>query len=317
MLRTELKKLLQNQSPPLTATAILMLAAFIASAVGIFADPRIITGVPAWLKPAKFAISVAIYSATIAWLFRYVHIWPRFKRISGWILSSVGIAEVAIIDVQAARGTTSHFNVSTPADVAWFGIMGAMILILWITSVGVAVMLFKQPFADRPWGWSLRLGMLVSVIGSATGGMMIRPSPEQVAAMHAHERVTAVGGHTVGAPDGGAGLPGVGWSTQHGDLRIPHFLGLHAIQVIPFLGWLVSRRRGSQRTVFVLAAGYLAFMAILMWQALRGQSIVEPDSATVLAGVALLAAIIAGFVWSAGPWAAMTEPARAGSKGLA
>src|ERR1017187_8865012 len=103
-------KTLWNTNKPLTATGILMMAVFVPSVIGIFIDPRIITGMPAWLKPAKFAISVALYSATIAWLFRYVQIWPQFKRVSGWILSFVGIAEVAIIDIQAARGTTSHFN---------------------------------------------------------------------------------------------------------------------------------------------------------------------------------------------------------------
>jgi len=300
MLRTELKKL-WDQSPPLTATAILMLVTFVASCVGIFADPRIITGMPAWLKPAKFAISIAIFSASIAWLFRYVQIWPRFKRISGWILTIVLITELVLIDVQAARGTTSHFNAATPADIALFGIMGAMIFVLWLVSAAIAVMLFKQPFADRTWGWSLRLGMLISVIGAATGGMMLGPTSEQLATIRAHEKVTAIGGHTVGAPDGGPGIPGVGWSTEHGDLRIPHFLGLHALQIIPFIGWRISRRRGSPRMVFVAAASYLAFAIILAWQALRGQSIVDPDSVTLLAFAAWLVASIIGFAWSARP----------------
>src|SRR5271170_5329551 len=98
MLRTELRRL-WNQSAPLTATTALMLAAFAGSLLGILFDPRVITGMPAWLKPAKFAISIAIYSATLAWLFRYVQVWPRFKRVAGWVISIVGIAEVVIIDI--------------------------------------------------------------------------------------------------------------------------------------------------------------------------------------------------------------------------
>src|SRR5579871_2203516 len=95
---------------PLTATAVLMTAALVVSCIGIAVDPRVITGAPAWLKPAKFAISTAIFSASIAWLYRYITVWPGLMRAIGWILSAILIFEVAIIDMQAARGTTSHFN---------------------------------------------------------------------------------------------------------------------------------------------------------------------------------------------------------------
>ena len=103
-----------SDSAPLTAACLMMLVVFAASAAGIFLDHRIITGVPAWLKPAKFAISTAIYCGTLAWLFRYISVWPRFVAAMGWLVSVVLVLEVAIIDVQAARGTTSHFNVGTP-----------------------------------------------------------------------------------------------------------------------------------------------------------------------------------------------------------
>jgi hypothetical protein len=284
-----------TSSPPLTFTALLMLAAFVASAAGIFLDSRIITGMPAWLKPAKFAISTTLYCGTLAWLFRYIDVWPRFVRAMGWVTSVVVILEVALIDVQAARGTTSHFNVSTPLDGTLFAVMGTMIALLWLASVGILVASFRQKFADPAWGWSLRMGLLITVIGSATGGMMVGPTPDQMTALRHHQSVTAVGAHTVGAPDGGPGIPGVGWSTGHGDVRVPHFFGLHGLQIIPFLGWLVSRRRDreSVKLVFAIAASYLAFVAILTWQALRGQSILEPDSTTLLALAIWLAASLA------------------------
>jgi hypothetical protein len=186
--------------------------------------------------------------------------------------------------VQAARGVTSHFNVSTPSDSVIFGIMGSMIALAWLASVGVLVASFKQSFPDGAWGWSLRLGLLATVLGSATGGMMVRPTAEQLEGMRHHERVTAVGAHTVGAPDGGPGIPGVGWSTEHGDVRIPHFLGLHGLQIIPFLGWIIRRRRDHDQVklIFTAAFSYLALFAIFAWQALRGQSVLEPDSTTLI-----------------------------------
>src|SRR4030081_516475 len=131
-----------RDSAPLTATAILMLVVFVFSCAGIFLDPRIITGVPAWLKPAKFAISTAIFSGTIAWLYRYISIWPRFMRAIGWLLAAVLVFEVAIIDVQAARGTSSHFNATTPLDTTLFAVMGGAIGVLWLASVAVLIALF-------------------------------------------------------------------------------------------------------------------------------------------------------------------------------
>src|SRR3954470_13336897 len=62
---------------PLAAGTGIMLGALLASAVGIVVDQRTITGVPAWLKPAKFAASTAIYTATLAWVFTYLGDWPR------------------------------------------------------------------------------------------------------------------------------------------------------------------------------------------------------------------------------------------------
>jgi hypothetical protein len=317
MVTVELRKAWRDCAP-LTATSVLMMAAFVASCAGIFLDPRIITGVPAWLKPAKFAISTAIFSGTIAWLYRYITIWPRFMHLVAWVLAAVLVIEVGIIDLQAARGTTSHFNAATPLDATLFGIMGAAIAFLWLASAAVLIALFRQKFQDTAWGWLLRLGMLTTVLGAAGGGLMIRMTPQQAETLRSTHSVTAVGGHTVGAPDGGPGLPGVGWSTQHGDLRIPHFFGLHGLQIIPFIGSFAIRMRRIQTTrkqihfAFAIAASYLAWIGILTWQALRGQSIVEPDVATLLAIAIWLGATGAAIYFALG--AKLAEPAAAAAR---
>lgn len=297
-MRNQLRRL-WAASPILTATTFLMLATFAVAVVGIFVDSRLITGAPAWLKPAKFGISTAIYNTTLAWLYRYLHVWPSFLRLAAWTISLVFVVEIAIVDLQAARGVTSHFNNATPLDAALFGIMGGAIGLLLLASVGILIALFKQKFEDADWGWALRLGMLITVIGSAAGGFMIPPNAEQLRAMRAHEPVAAVGSHTVGAPDGGPGLPGVGWSTEHGDLRAPHFVGMHGVQLIPLLTWLLVRQRPShpyKSMVFVIAGSYFALFAILAWQALRGESIVQPDGSTLITMAIWLIASAGGFL---------------------
>src|SRR5687767_14661093 len=134
---------------PLTAVGLLMLGALAASLAGIWLDPTMITGAPAWLKPAKFAASIAIYSLTLAWVFAYLPDWPRTRRIVGWTTAVVLVLELIIIDVQAWRGTSSHFNVGTLLDGVLFTVMGAAITVQTLTSVAVAVALWRQPFVDR------------------------------------------------------------------------------------------------------------------------------------------------------------------------
>ena len=271
-----------KQSKILAATAAIMLLDFIFTLIGLAVDPRLISGAPAWLKPAKFAISTAIFAATIAWLSQYLSAYGKTMRWIGPAIAVILVIEVAIIDFQAARGTTSHFNVGTVEDSILYSVMGTSIGILWLLSIWISILLFRQTFKDAVWGWALRLGVLLSVLGSASGGLMTMPSTSQRAMIADHEHLTVVGAHTVGAPDGGPGIAGVGWSKEHGDLRIPHFLGLHAVQLIPFLVWWRGRNR-TNRFVFAISGSYFLLFLLLLWQALRGESINSPGPVTLLA----------------------------------
>ena len=285
----------------LTAAALMMLGALAAFLVGIIVDPRVITGVPAWLKPAKFAISTAIYMFTLAWIFTYLSEWPRLRRLVGRATVGIFILEVAIIALQAWRGTTSHFNVSTPFNATLFAVMGSAIVVQTLMSVLVAVALWRQKFEDRALGWALRIGMVITIAGASLGGMMTRPTESQLAQIAETHQVSLVGAHTVGAPDGGPGLPGTGWSVEHGDVRVPHFIGLHALQVLPVMALLLWWRRidDARRARLMVVAGssYATIFLILIGQALRGQALINPDGLT-LSTLTVWAAVTAGLaVW--------------------
>ena len=297
----------------LTAVSLLQLAALAGFVIGMIVDPRLVAGAPAWLKPAKFAASLAIYGLTLAWMFRFLPDWPRTRRAAGVITAAVGVIEVGLIALQAWRGTTSHFNVATPFDIAVFASMGGAIFVQWIASVVVTAALWRQRFADPALGAALRAGMLLAVVGAAMGGLMTQPSTAQVAAARVSGHMAVSGSHTVGGPDGGPGLPGTTWSTEHGDLRIPHFLGLHALQVLPVIAVALARIRRSPaaavrlRLVRIANVSYATLTAILLWQALRGQSIVAPDALTIMTlaawavGTAVAAAASQFAVRRAGP----------------
>jgi hypothetical protein len=132
---------------------------------------------------------------------------------------------------------------------------------------------------------------------------MPRPTPQQEALMDTTGSSPVIGAHTVGLEDGGPGLPIVGWSTDGGDLRVAHFVGLHALQVLPLLGWLLTTYapvwispKARARIVGAAGALWLALTLLVFWQALRGQPLIRPDQATLSAllgslAVALLSVI--------------------------
>jgi hypothetical protein len=127
--------------------------------------------------------------------------------------------------------------------------------------------------------------MIITIVGAFTGAMMTRPTSAQLAANRETGSMPIVGSHTVGAPDGGPGMPGTGWSTGHGDLRVPHFLGLHALQLLALLAFAIRRPRWSEtaqvRLITTAAASYFALYCMLLAQAFRGQPLVSQDALSI------------------------------------
>jgi hypothetical protein len=295
---------LWETSRPLTASGLGLLIVFGVTMAPLVVDTRVITGAPAWLKPAKFAISTGVYALTLAWVMTYLRDWPRLTRLVGWSTAAVLVIEVALIDVQAARGVTSHFNIATAFDAAVFATMGISILVAWAMAIALTVALFRQVFADPALGSTIRVGMVITVIGSGAGGLMTRPTAAQLDHARAAHDMPVVGAHTVGAADGGPGVPVTGWSRQHGDLRVAHFLGLHAIQTIPAIVWLIGRGASPQfrrRGLLVVSLSYASLFVILLAQALSGQPVLAPQGAVLTALIAWLVATALGivFVWLA------------------
>ena len=304
------RRLWQTHAPLtfLAGTTALLTLFFI---IGIFADPRTVTGAPAWLKPVKFGVSITLYTLTITWMLGFVNVERMWKRrlvtVIGWVLVVTFVAEMVPITLQVLRGTTSHFNVSTPLDTALWSLMGASIMVLWTTNFVVAALLLFQPFENPAFAWSLRLGLIIAIIGMGLGFLMTVPTAQQMASWQGGVPVTVVGAHTVGFEDGGPGLPVVGWSTQGGDLRVGHFIGMHALQVLPFLGLFIVRRRSLSkkqkvRLVWTAAAGLLGVVLLVTWQALRAQPLTQPDGPTVAAFAALvgLTALAVGVILKSG-----------------
>lgn len=290
---------------PLLVLIVLMAATLLVALVGLVVDARVITGAPAWLKPAKFAASIIIYAATLWLLLPALADRPRLVRIVSWAVGVGLTVEMLLIAVQAARGTTSHFNFSTPFDAVVFRIMGGTIMGIWLLTMLLAVLFFRRTLAHPALTWGVRLGFIGAVVGMGVAILMTFPTPEQQQAAAAGLPALVRGAHAVGVPDGGPGLPVLGWSTIGGDLRVAHSIGLHALQGVPIAAFLLMRyappslpARAQAQLVGIVGAVWIALTLLLTWQALRGQPLTAPDGATVLvlAGIVGIASVTAGSI---------------------
>ncbi|GIG67508.1 hypothetical protein [Phytomonospora endophytica] len=286
---------------PLLYVAGLMALTGAMAVVGLIADDRTLTNMPIWAKPLKFSISIGLYALTMAYLVPLL----RKGRKAGWWLGTVIAVmlfiEMVVIVGQVFRGRPSHFNEATPFDAAMWATMGASITVMWLANLGVAIFLAWTSIGDRALTRGIRWGMGIGIGGLAVGYLMARQDTSHL------ENVA--GAHSVGLDDGGPSMPLVGWSTVGGDLRIAHFVGIHAMQVLPLLAlWLGSRavKRARladeglrSRVVLVAALGYAGLTLLVLWQALRGESLIHPGATTLTAAGVLVLATGAGLLLAA------------------
>lgn len=279
---------------PLLWLSLAMAASSLVTLAGLIFDPRLLDGSPLWAKPFKFSVSILIYAVTLSWLLGQL---PRWRRLAWWAgtVSAVFLTvEMLVIGGAAAAGSTSHFNVSTPLAASLWSVMAASIVIVWLAALLAAMLLFRAPLGDPAGTLAIRAGLIIALIGMALAFLMTGPTADQLNSFQG-----IAGAHTVGRPDGGPGLPLLGWSTEAGDLRVPHFVGMHALQLLPLAALLLelgARRIPLLRAarmrlglIWILAGAYLGAVALLTVQALAGQSVVRPDATVVTWGVTLLA----------------------------
>ncbi|SEV97047.1 hypothetical protein [Natrinema salifodinae] len=224
---TVLPRELQRRNPILFWTATGHAVLLLGFLVGLAADPRIVSGDPVWLKPAKFAASIGLFTGVLAWLTPHLSVSRKFRRLISWGIAIAAVIEITAIAGQAARGTRSHFNYSTTFDTAVYLTMGLVIITMTLLVAWLFIRAARNGFDVHPaFALGITLGGGLFVTGAFEGGVMI-----------------ALNTNTVGT---GYTLPVVGW-TLVGDFRVAHFVGLHALQVLPLAGYLaaIAEQRGQ------------------------------------------------------------------------
>jgi hypothetical protein len=250
----------------LATYGLIMLALGVAAVTAQAIDTRTLnSGVGVWVKPAKFFFSVSVFALTAAWFFGYVRPERRRSRpmrVTASVLIGTGTFELAYICWQAAHGVESHFNTSTPFYTAMYALMGIAAVFLVGTTLPLAWEISRRPAAglQRSFVAAVVIGLVLTfVLGGGLGGYM-----------------SSQMGHSVG-PVGGHVLL-FGWNRLGGDLRVAHFLGIHAEQAIPILAALTGGVPARARWT-ILTLGALAYCAITLAvfaEAVAGRALI-PD----------------------------------------
>ncbi len=218
------------------------------------------------IKPLNFTASFAAYLAVVVILLDYLRASVWWKKVISWGISICIFTAITCITMQAARGTTSHFNQDTPFDLT---VSVLMDIVDPLNSIFVFVLLVfalqSKLDVSPPTQLGFVFGLIIFLAGGVVGGVMVFK-----------------GQSGVGVAPGGPGLPVLNWSTMGGDLRVAHFLGVHAIQILPIAGWLINQlqcfgrsMRAKRIQVVVVSSGYVLIMGFVFVQALQGAPLVR------------------------------------------
>jgi len=211
--------------------------------------------VNAWYKPFKFAFSTFLYAWAMAW---YCHYLPKFNiDVFNWAVIIFLGFEIVYIAIQASKGQLSHFNLSTPLYAALFSMMAIAATLVTLYTAYIGILFFTNSFPDLPnyYLWAIRWSILIFVIFSFQGFLM--------------------GGrlsHTVGLVNDNSDLFIVGWSKLVGDLRVAHFIGMHALQVLPLLAYYVLK---DTKITFIVSFLYGLLAVFTLVQALQGKPLLK------------------------------------------
>ncbi len=224
-----------------------------------------------WAKPFKFALSLAVNSATFAALTRALSPALRLPRAVDIMTSAASCIELSYIVLQAARGRKSHYNESTWWECCMYRAMGIGALLLMVPPI----LLGWQIARSLAVGWTpaLRFGVSTGLLFGAFAGT--------VTGMRMGGALSHHVGHVPPPPRRIMRI--TGWSLDAADLRPAHFLGLHSMQALPLAALAASACLSPPAALVgtsIVSAGWIVLTCSAFWAALSGRPL--PAALSVL-----------------------------------
>lgn len=261
---------LMSRQRALANFGLLLWALLLPTAVAWGLDERTLRHANVWAKPAKFLLALGAFSLTMAWLVGWIDTTRRGSRpvaIAVVTLIAASVLELAYIVVQAARGQASHYNVGDPLHEALYAAMAIGALMLTASGLPIAREIHRNGLPAVP--VVLRRaavhGLVLTFVLGAGVGMLL-------------------GGLQPPSGPGVATVPMFGWALA-GDLRIAHFLGIHAQQLLPLAGVVLAARveRADDGALLSIAVRQQRALRALRWASGAYAALVVAAAAAALA----------------------------------
>lgn len=183
-----------------------------------------------WLKPFKFALTFAIYVASLGWYMEYLKtsLGERWIKCLSWVVSILILSEMGITLMQ------SLLTSDTGIDQHLY-ILGNLII---VTNTAVATYIglqFFRKISIKPisYLWGIRSGFIIFILSGVLGAFILRrygqtpPNPDQY------------------------GIPFTNFSSVRDILVSLHFLGIHSLQLLPLCCYFFQKHVGK---IFILSS---------------------------------------------------------------
>ncbi|MFD1938462.1 hypothetical protein ACFSKW_44010 [Nonomuraea mangrovi] len=231
-------------------------------------------GPVSWRKPILFGFAFGVTLISLVWIAARSGLG---RRQGGWLVGTLSVAsvlETGLIDLQRWRGVPSHLNFGTPFDAAVSAALAVVAIVGLIPAIVVVTVLAWRRFDGAPsMRLAVRSGLAVLLLTLVSGAALI------------------ANGRAIGLPPQVRDLSIFGVA---GQLKVPHAVTLHAVQVLPVLAGVLALSAWSEvvrvRLVAVAALGYGGVVLVSVLQAAAG---LAPADLTVVSGVVLVVSVAA------------------------
>jgi hypothetical protein len=224
-------------------------------------------GPVSWRKPIEFGVSGGITLLSLA------AVMARLPRTS-WLVwpCAVGLSlfvpETLLIDLQRWRGVPSHFNDKTPFDAAVFSGMGILVAVVSLAIMAMTIWTFVSLRGPTSTNVAIRTGMVFLSIGQLLGFAILT--------------------NGLGVDD----LSRASIFGAAGEMKLPHAVALHGLQVIGVLALILERTPLSEarrlQIVVLAIAGYTDALGVATIQTFGGHAPLDLAPLTLVAGLAAL-----------------------------